>query len=51
VRDLVVVPVVGLAHEQAAAVVLGIPDPRAALTDEVRVAEVIISAAPDPTVR
>ncbi|MDE0195028.1 MAG: hypothetical protein OXP08_05710, partial [bacterium] len=43
--------ILGLAHQQAAAVLLWIPDPRAALTDEIRIAEVIISAAPDPTVR
>ena len=43
--------VLGLADQQAAAVLLWIPDPRAALTDEIRIAEVIISAAPDPAVR
>ena len=41
----------GLADQQAASVLLWIPDPRAALTDEIRIAEVIISAAPDPAVR
>jgi len=43
--------VLGLADQQAAAVLLWIPDPRAALTDEIRIAEVVISAAPDPAVR
>lgn len=43
--------VLGLADQQADAVLLWIPDPRAALTDEIRIAEVIISAAPDPAVR
>ncbi|MXV91315.1 MAG: protein kinase [Acidimicrobiia bacterium] len=43
--------ILGLAHQQAAAVLLWIPDPRAALTDEIRIAEVIISAVPDPAVR
>ncbi|MCY3951548.1 MAG: protein kinase [bacterium] len=43
--------VLGLADQQAAAVLLWIPDPRAALTDEIRIAEVIISAVPDPAVR
>lgn len=43
--------VLGLADQQAAAVLLWIPDPRAALTDEIRIAEVIISAAPDAAVR
>ena len=43
--------ILGLADQQAAAVLLWIPDPRAAVTDEIRIAEVIISAAPDPAVR
>ncbi len=43
--------VLGLADQQAASVLLWIPDPRAALTDEIRIAELIISSAPDPAVR
>ena len=43
--------VFGLADQRASAVLLWIPDPRAALTDEIRIAEAIISAAPDPAVR
>lgn len=43
--------VLGLADQPAASVLLWIADPRAALTDEIRIAEVIISAAPDPAVR
>ena len=43
--------VLGLADQRASAVLLWIPDPRAALTDEIRIAEAIISAAPDPAVR
>ena len=43
--------VLGLADQQASAVLLWIPDPRAALTGEIRIAEAIISATPDPTVR
>lgn len=43
--------VLGLADQQAASVLLWIPDPRAALTDEIRIAEVIISSAPEPAVR
>ncbi|MCE2531015.1 MAG: protein kinase [Acidimicrobiia bacterium] len=43
--------VLGLADQQAASVLLWIPDPRAALTDEIRIAEIIISSAPDPAVR
>ena len=41
----------GLADQQASAVLLWIPDPRAALTGEIRIAEAVISAAPDPAVR
>ena len=43
--------VLGLADQQASAVLLWIPDPRAALTDEIRIAEVIISGVLDPAVR
>jgi len=43
--------VFGLADQQAAAVLLWIPDPRAALTEDIRIAEVVISAVPDATVR
>lgn len=43
--------VLGLADQRASAVLLWIPDPRAALTDEIRITEAIISAAPDPAVR
>ena len=43
--------ILGLADQQAASVLLWIPDPRAALTDEIRISEVIISSAPDPAVR
>ena len=43
--------VLGLADQQAAAVLLWIPDPRAAVTDEIRIAEVIISAVTGAAVR
>ncbi|MDE0654525.1 MAG: protein kinase [bacterium] len=43
--------VFGLADQRASAVLLWIPDPRAALTEEIRIAEAIISAEPAPTVR
>ena len=43
--------VLGLADQPAASVLLWIADPRAALTDEIRIAEVIISPASDPAVR
>lgn len=43
--------VLGLADQRASAVLLWIPDPRAALTDEIRITEAIISATPDPAVR
>ena len=43
--------VLGLADQQASAVLLWIADPRAALTDEIRIAEVVISGVPDPAVR
>ena len=42
--------VLGLADQRANAVLLWIPDPRAALTAEIRIAEAIISR-PDPAVR
>lgn len=40
-----------LAGEETDAVLLWIPDPRSALTDEIRIAEVVVSAAPGPEVR
>ena len=43
--------ILDLAGQEAAAVLLWIPDPRAAVTDEIRIAEVIISATPSAQVR
>ncbi len=43
--------VLDLAGQEAAAVLLWIPDPRAAVTDEIRIAEVVVSAAPGAEVR
>ncbi len=43
--------VFGLVDQEATAVLLWIPDPRAALTEDIRIAEVIISAVPGATVR
>lgn len=40
-----------LGGEASESVLLWIPDPRAAVTDEIRIAEVVISAAPDAPVR
>ena len=42
--------VLGLADQRAPAVLLWIPDPRAALTNEIRIAEAIISATSDRAV-
>ena len=43
--------ILDLAGEEAAAVLLWIPDPRAAVTDEIHIAEVIISATSSAQVR
>ena len=43
--------ILNLAGHEAAAVLLWIPDPRAAVTDEIRIAEVIISAPPSAQLR
>lgn len=43
--------ILDLAGQEVAAVLLWIPDPRAAVTDEIRIAEVIISAPPGAQVR
>lgn len=43
--------VLDLAGQETAAVLLWIPDPRAALTDEIRIAEVVISAPPGAELR
>ncbi len=43
--------ILDLAGQEAAAVLLWIPDPRAAVTDEIRIAEVVISALPGAEVR
>lgn len=43
--------ILGLADQRASAVLLWIPDPRAALTDEIRIAEAVILATSDTAVR